>query len=485
MAPTNGVCSHDDVAQVKYRRSHSEPPNTGDAGYVGWSSEAAPSPRRSPRRLPAFLLLIPLVVGLLGAPAGTSVVRGDELSDAKAKQAQLKKEVAQQKAEVADLNALQAGLANEIRQTKAELSAINADLVAVRKRITKMQSRIAEVKKAYEALVLQVRAMDAELIKVTADETAKRQELSERRALLADRVRNAYDTDRTSPLETILSGGTFTDLLAEMSYYIDVGEQDQALADQIAYDKETLAALHQTVADTRARTNDLRQETAAQKRELDKQLGELKDARAKLKKLEAQTARELRKQKATYALVARNKAAARRAMAAAAASQRKLASKIDDLIKKQAQQGRIPSKYNGTLAWPLVGRITQDFGCTGFSWEQPAPGCPSGFHRGIDIVKSDGAPVRASGNGVIAFVGYNPYDAPGPQAWIVIIAHSAGLQTWYAHMKPRAPSGIRPGAFVRKGQVIGYQGSTGRSTGSHLHWAVEQNGSWANPRLYL
>ena len=53
-------------------------------------------------------------------------------------------------------------------------------------------------------------------------------------ALLAERVRSAYDTDRTSLLETFLSGGTFTDLLAEMSYYIDVGEQDKALANQIA-----------------------------------------------------------------------------------------------------------------------------------------------------------------------------------------------------------------------------------------------------------
>ena len=97
-----------------------------------------------------------------------------------------------------------------------------------------MEAKIEVVKEAYANLVLQVRYMDIELARVMAEEAAKRVELTERRALLADRVRSAYDTDRTSPLETFLSGGTFTDVLAEMSYYIDVGEQDQALADQIA-----------------------------------------------------------------------------------------------------------------------------------------------------------------------------------------------------------------------------------------------------------
>lgn len=453
---------------------------------TGWSSVSARRPRRErpTRRVVALLLMLPMVLGLLGAPAGTQVARGDELSDAKAKQAQLKKEVAAQKARVAALTTLQAGLAAEIRGTRSALKAIGADLAAVKKQITTMEVRIAEVQVAYESLVLQVKAMDAELGRVTAQETAKRQELSERRALLAERVRNAYDTDRTSPLETFLSGGTFTDLLAEMSYYIDVGEQDKALANQITKDQETLAALREIVAATRQRTNALRQETAAQKRSLDRSLIELEDTKAELKRLEAETARELKKQQAAFARIARSKAAARQAVAEAAAAQRKLAAKIEAMLRKQAQQGRIPSEFNGSLRWPLDGRVTQPFGCTGFAWEAPLGDCAN-FHRGIDIVKKDGAPIRAAGDGVVVFVGYNPYDAPGPQAWIVIIAHSAGIQTWYAHMQARSAPGIRAGASVRAGDIIGYQGSTGRSTGSHLHWAVMKDGNWVNPRLFL
>ena len=135
-----------------------------------------------------------------------------------------------------------------------------------------MQTKIDVIQADYDQLVAQVKSLDALLVVVQAREVAKKAELAERKAMLAERVRSAYDTDRTSLLESFLSGGTFTDLLAEMSYFIDVGEQDKALAEQIALDQATLASLHQTTEDTRTRTNDLRQETAAQKRVLDASL---------------------------------------------------------------------------------------------------------------------------------------------------------------------------------------------------------------------
>ena len=82
------------------------------------------------------------------------------------------------------------------------------------------------------------------------------------------------------------------------------------------------------------------------------------------------------------------------------------------------------------------------------------------------------------------FVGYNPHDPPSDPAWIVIIAHARGISTWYAHMQPRRPDGVYQGARVAAGQVIGYAGNTGRSTGVHLHWVVEVNGTPVDPRRY-
>jgi len=426
--------------------------------------------------------MLPLVMGLFSAPGNTSVVTGDELADAKAKQAALKKEVAHQKAQVAKLNSLQAALSSEIRETKKQLNGIGADLTAVRKKITKMEGRIEEVQQTYAGLIVQVSSMDADLRHLTAQETARRQELSARRALLADRVRNAYDTDRTSPLETLLSSGNFTDMLSEMSFYIDVAEQDKALAIQITKDQEALAVLRETLSQTRARTNSLRQETAAQKRELDKSLIDLKDTRAALKKLEKAVAKALREQKARYAALARNKANAARIIRQAAAKQKALQHRIDKLIDDQVKKGKIPSKYNGTFRWPMDHfNVSGEYGCSSFAYYAPGNGCAH-YHNGIDLVAPSGTAVRAAGPGTVVYIGWNWADGADP-AWIVVIAHSGTLRTWYAHMQPKRPVSV--GQSVKKGQVIGYEGATGHATGPHLHWMVEQNHTFVNPRKFL
>jgi murein DD-endopeptidase MepM/ murein hydrolase activator NlpD len=449
----------------------------------GWASRPGRSIRGAiRRRLPAFTMLLVLAVTLTGVPANAPSAQADELSEAKARQAELKKDVAEQKARVAALNSLQAALSSEIAETRNQLRAIGADLDAVRAKITKMQTRIKAVRAAYQELLVQLQAMDANLRVVEAQEQAKRHDLADRRALLAGRIRDAYDTDRTSPLETFISGGTFTDLLAEMSYYIDVGEQDKALAAQISKDSETLAAMRETVKLTRERTDELRRETAAQKRELDRSLAELKETQAELKRLERSVAKALAEQKAQYAALQRNKANAARIIAQAAAKQKELARKIDRLIDEQVKKGKIPSEYNGTFRWPMDSfNISGEYGCSSFTWYAPGNGCAH-YHNGIDLVAPYGTPVKAAGAGTVVYVGWNWADGSDP-AWIVVIAHSETLRTWYAHLQPKRP--VEVGQSVSKGTVIGYEGSTGKSTGAHLHWMVELNGAFVNPRLFL
>jgi murein DD-endopeptidase MepM/ murein hydrolase activator NlpD len=476
---TTETCSHDGFADMIVRRRD----RRGTSYIRGWAS-ARPAPSRRLRGLASVLLALPLVLTLIGLPSNTPVAHGDELSDARAQQAQLKKEVAAQKQAVVQLKGLQAGLAAEIAQTRAQLNGINADLVKVKTRIGKMGTKITAVKAAYRVLVGRLAALDTRLIAISASEDRKLTQLRERRAQLAERVRTAYDTDRTSLLESFLSGGTFTDVLAEMSYVIDVGEQDKALAQQIARDQDVLAALHQAVMDTRTQTESLRAETAAQKAALDQSLKELKAAKAQLARLENQVKHDLARQRATYATVLRNKHDAAKALAAAATAERKLTAEISDLIRRQADRGNIPSAYNGTLEWPMAGDVTQPFGCTGFAWEPPQGNCAH-FHSGIDIAAPMYTPVRAAGDGTVIFAGPNPYD-PYPKAWIVIVAHSTNLVTWYAHLDNAShPIKVSAGQTVRQGQIIAFNGMTGRTTGPHLHWMVELNGSFVNPRLFL
>lgn len=446
------------------------------------AAQVYPQSRGHRRPFLLALLVAAFLIGVIGAPvAAPSSVNGDELSDAQAQQKALTQKIAQQKKLIANLNASQAQLAGQISQTKDELAGITNDLVATRKKVTRLVVQVNAVKATYGTLVDQLDQLDAQLKTIVAEEATKKQELGARKAELANRIRQAYEAERTSMLETFLSGASFTDMLTQMSAQLDAADQDRELAQEVSSDRATLLSLHQTVAETRSQTNLLRQETAVQKHNLDLRIGELKKTQEKLKKLERAAKAALAAQKRAYTRMAADKTKLRRAVAATAAAKRRLQHKIDRLVAAQYSQGNIPSQYNGTLRWPMPGSVTQEFGCTGVIWEPPLGSC-SHFHQGIDIVAPYGTAVRASGSGSVVYCGWNYADGADP-AWIVIVAHSSKLETWYAHMQPSCP--VHAGGHVSAGQVIGHEGNTGHSTGAHLHWAVRFNGTFVNPRLFL
>src|SRR3990172_8918263 len=393
----------------------------------GWTQ-----PRRHAGRGPILALLLTSVLGGLFVASPAPVVRADDLADAIAKQQAIETKSAKQKAAVAALARSQASLSRELARTKSSLAEINADLTAVKTQVVRMTFDVAVAQAQVDELDAQVARLDAQLEEIEAREAAKLAELNERKAILAERIRLAYDTDRTTLLETMLSSDTFTDVLAEVSYHLDLAEQDKALAEQIVADQEVLTVLHATVVSTREQTESMRAAADAQRAVLDTQLAELAVARDRLAALEAETKRLLAEQQAAYARLAKDKAALTAAIAASEKAEQQLQKEIDRLVAAQYQGGAIPSIYNGTLEWPMKGTITQEYGCTGFSWE-PRKGSCAHFHSGIDIAAPMYTPIRAAGPGVVLFAGANPYD-PKPKAWIVIIAHAQNLVTWYAHV---------------------------------------------------
>jgi murein DD-endopeptidase MepM/ murein hydrolase activator NlpD len=130
-------------------------------------------------------------------------------------------------------------------------------------------------------------------------------------------------------------------------------------------------------------------------------------------------------------------------------------------------------QINGDLfAWPVRGRLSSYYGYR----RSPFTGARS-FHDGLDIAAPAGTPIKATMAGRVQSVGYdNVYGN------FVIITHTAGYRTLYGHMNT---IGTRSGAYVEVGSVIGTVGSTGQSTGPHLHFTVYKNGSSINPRSVL
>ncbi len=100
----------------------------------------------------------------------------------------------------------------------------------------------------------------------------------------------------------------------------------------------------------------------------------------------------------------------------------------------------------------------------------------SEFHRGIDISAGAGTPVTATADGVVIFSGYNTGGGN-----VVVIAHGHGFPTYYVHNRKNA---AQVGQSVKRGDVIGYIGSTGSATGSHVHYEVWHNGKNENPISY-
>jgi murein DD-endopeptidase MepM/ murein hydrolase activator NlpD len=122
--------------------------------------------------------------------------------------------------------------------------------------------------------------------------------------------------------------------------------------------------------------------------------------------------------------------------------------------------------------WPVVGEITGHFG------ERLDPFSGEGaFHAGIDIASHYGDEVRASADGVIVVV-----DRRAGYGRLVIIDHGFGVSTWYGHM---SNFNTQVGTHVKRGDIIGYEGASGRSTGPHLHYEVRIYNTPVNPWRYL
>ena len=129
---------------------------------------------------------------------------------------------------------------------------------------------------------------------------------------------------------------------------------------------------------------------------------------------------------------------------------------------------------------PLPGAArTQGFGCTYFDREPVAPDCPGGhFHAGVDLALGEGSPVSAAAGGLVTAVRFDRYGYGN----YVTVDLGDGLSTLYAHLETAA---VAAGALVLQGDPIGLVGTTGNSTGPHLHFEVRSGGRPVDPDLFL
>ncbi|HYJ29783.1 MAG TPA: M23 family metallopeptidase [Allosphingosinicella sp.] len=128
--------------------------------------------------------------------------------------------------------------------------------------------------------------------------------------------------------------------------------------------------------------------------------------------------------------------------------------------------------WRQTLLWPAHGRISGRFGS-----QRIYHGVAAAYHSGVDLAAGAGAPVVAPADGIVVLAGPPAFSLEGN---LVIIDHGFGLNSAFLHL---ASSRVSVGQAVRRGQLVGTVGATGRATGPHLHWSLMWNGARLDPEL--
>lgn len=343
-------------------------------------------------------------------------------------------------------------LKSQQKEIQAKLDALEADQANAMERKTLLEQQINATQAEINTIAAQIAKYD-ELIAQKQEELSRAEaEEQAQYELFCERVRYMEEQGEVSYWSILFSSKDFADLLDNammveeiMDYDNQVMDQLIALREQIEEDKAELETARQEQQDAKAEQEAAQANLQAQESEVDALLSQISNQEDELEAREAQL-----------------RAASDAATAEIAAAERELA----------AQIANVPSE-SGFL-WPLPGRynLSSLFG----SRKHPITG-KANNHTGIDIPASSGTSILAAKSGVVTTSTYN-----NSYGNYVVVSHSDGTSTLYAHMVRRNCS---KGDTVSQGQVIGYVGTTGSSTGNHLHFEVRVNGSRVDPINYF
>lgn len=272
--------------------------------------------------------------------------------------------------------------------------------------------------------------------------------------------------------------GDFKERMQAMQVMHDSGAVAMITSAQSLYDlltfSSTLQQISQKDTDVLEEMNAQKAQLEEEKRELEAAKADLESAKAALEDKSDQLSANIQAQDATISQLD----ADAKVQEQVVAEKQKLADEAEAAYEQWVRQNA--SSGSGVCAegfiWPLpgAGRVTTEFGA-----DQWVNDVFSSGHKGLDIAIAGGTPIYAAHNGtVVATTGHSSYGN------VVMIDNGDGIATLYAHMQ--SPGAIvSVGQTVTQGQVIGYVGSTGNSSGNHLHFEVRVNGVRQNPRNYV
>lgn len=373
-----------------------------------------------------------------------------------------------------------------IDQIRAQLGSNLADAMAAQQQLKQslidntaqqheVQGKIADAQQ-------QIDDLDTQIAAAQLQEAILGMRIDDERAQLSELARAMY-TAPTSILVILGQAQSLSDLLTRISDLNVAGSHAAEVKQQLASDltdQQTERVLEQADRDTQVTLrNQLATELAQLRKLHQQQVKSMAQLQAKIAETQWEMAL-LRSQSAKLAQAVTDMLQQQEDAIIAAAMQSvwtqvQLWSQANNVGQIAASAGH-STKYR--FIWPEPKAvISQGFGPSKLVLEPPYAGYPH-FHTGIDLVEPFGSPVFAADDGVVALVGVSSQG----YGRYVVIAHSGGLDTLYGHL---SASLVRVGQLVVQGQTIGLEGSTGNSTGPHLHFELRIKQQPIDPTPYL
>ena len=346
-------------------------------------------------------------------------------------------------------------------QKKNEAEAV---IGSVFEKLRVIQQNLDTAMAEYKAVSEQLTQTENQIQKTQSDLDKAQANLSKRQGVLGNRIRDIYMHGQLNYLDVVMGAKDFNDFANRVDLLKRIINSDMDLIDSIMDERDQINKQKEILVVERQKQVQLKSESAKKKEEVEKHKAEQQAImdKAQNDKATAEAAyAELQASSQQIANMLRARAAARSGGSSSGSGAS--GGVVDDYQ---------PVKGSGVFIWPVNGVITSPFGYR----NHPIFGRTI-LHSGIDIGVDEGTPVHAADGGVVVEA-----DWIGGYGNAVIIDHGNGLSTLYGHNSSLA---VSAGQTVSQGQVIAYAGSTGNSTGPHVHFEVRANGDPVDPNGYL
>jgi murein DD-endopeptidase MepM/ murein hydrolase activator NlpD len=392
------------------------------------------------RRRSLLVSLVALALALAAPAAGDDV--GGQKAQVDARIAALEEEIGAAKGREGVLTTQLSAVAGELRSAQSAVDKAQGNL-------DRLEGELSSERSNLQHLTALLRTQTRRLVRLQAEY---------RRVvhILEQRVRAIYMDEPPDVLSFLVSASSFSDVLDNIEFLNRLGLQDQRIAGQVGEAKAKAAGERRATARTRrltAATVAVISARTDEARDVRDELASGRDALLAAHRLKASALADARETREEYLAEVDGLEAQSAALGA----------QIQAAQSGQSSTGAVSS---AGLIWPVNGPVTSGFG---MRWGR--------MHTGIDIAVPAGTPVHASASGTVVYAGWM-----SGYGYLVAIDHGNGLATAYAHNSSLL---VAVGQHVAQGDTISLSGSTGHSTGPHVHFEVRVNGVPVDPLLYL